>query len=107
MRLPNDNMTKRPSGYIVEIRNPIRRRTTPHIWIVAPELPMPAAVIENPSNIARNVKSDLNNRSSDLRLRCNHMRKSESDLMQSSEGKGTSRTQVRRVIFWQVAPAKR
>ncbi len=81
MRLSSDNMTKRPSGYIVEIsRNLIRRRTTPHIWIVAPELSMPAVVIENPSNIAINGKGDWNRRSSDLRLRCNHMRKRDAGL---------------------------
>jgi len=80
MRLPSDNMTQRPSGYIVEIRNSMRRRTTPHIWIVAPELSMPAAIIENPSNIARNGKSDLNRRGSDLRLRCYCMRKRDAGL---------------------------
>jgi len=80
MRLPSDNMTKRPSGYIVEIRNPLRRRPNPHIWIVTPELPMPAVVIENPSNIARNGKSDLNRRGSDLRLRCYCMRKRDAGL---------------------------
>jgi hypothetical protein len=68
-------MTQRPSGYIVESRKKPARKATPHIWIVAPELSMPAAVIENPSNIARNGKSDLNRRSSDLRLRCYCMRK--------------------------------
>jgi len=81
MRLSTDNMTKRPSGYIVEIRNPtIRRATTAHIWIVVPELPMPTLVIENPSNIARNGKGDLNSRSSDLRLRCYCMRKRDAGL---------------------------
>ena len=80
MRLSSDNVTKLPSGYIVEIRNSIRKRPTPHIWIVVPELPMPTLVIENPSNIARNGKIDLNSRSSDLRLRCYCMRKRDAGL---------------------------
>jgi len=77
MRLPNDNMTQRPNGYIVEIRNPIRRRTTRHIS--TPELFM-AVSGENPSNIARNGNDDSNSKSSDMRLRWRSMRRNDDGL---------------------------
>jgi hypothetical protein len=41
---------------------------------------MPAAVIENPSDIARNGKSDLNRRNGDLRPRCYCMRRNDDGL---------------------------
>jgi len=80
MKLPSDNMTKPPSGYIVEIRNLLRRRPNPHTSTLIPEWSMSVNVTENPSNTAGNENSDSNSRNSDLRLRCYCMRNRDAGL---------------------------